>query len=135
MCRVGYTARIMLTQLHLIANAVLYFGLAAWCTIAPAKTSDAIGYRFQHASARSEYIVIYGGLELGLGIFYLLAALDDSLLRAGILFSVCLYGCLAVYRIGTIVTIRKLGSFPYAMLAIEAGMAIWAVAAWLSLRG
>lgn len=120
-----------MVSVHLFANAALYLVLAAWCTIAPDKTSTSIGYRFEHASARSEFLVVYGGLDLGLAIFYFVAGLDPSLHRAGILFSLCLYGCLAIYRLVTVLSIRGLGSFPLAMLAVEAGMVIWAVVLWL----
>lgn len=120
-----------MAAIHLFANALLYVVLAAWCTLAPDKTSGSIGYRFEHASARSEYLVVYGGLDLGLALFYFVAGLDPSLHRAGIIFSMCLYACLAVYRLVTVIAIRGVGTFPLAMLAVEAGMATWAVVVWL----
>lgn len=118
---------------HLFVNAALYVVLAGWCTLSPRGTSESIGFEFAKNSARSEYIVIYGGLELGLALFYLFTALDSSMWKAGILFSLCLYGCLAVYRIGTIVFMRDLGTFPYAMAVIEVSMAAWALFAWTRL--
>lgn len=119
-----------MAKIHLLLNAALYFFLAAWCTIAPNKTSASIGFGLLHNSARSEYLVVYGGLELGLALFYLFTGLDPGLVRAGILFSLCLYACLAVYRIGTILVIRDVGIFPWAMLTIEAVMAAWAAFLW-----
>jgi hypothetical protein len=115
---------------HLLVNALLYFVLAAWCTLAPQKTSAAIGFGLLRNSARSEYLVVYGGLELGLALFYLLAGLDASLWKAGILFSLCLYAGLALYRLGTILFLRDLGTFPYVMFGIEASMLLWAGVAW-----
>jgi len=120
---------------YLLANAALYFGLAAWCTIAPDRTSRAIGFRFDGGSARSEYIVIYGGLELALAIVYLAAGLSPEYRRAGVLFSLVLYACLALYRGVTLLVVRDLGTFPYAMFAVEAGMAVWGLLALRSLDG
>lgn len=110
-------------------NALMYVAFAAWCTLLPTKTSEAIGFAFTKASGKSEYITVYGGLEMGLALFFLFAALSPSLRTAGLLFALLLYGCLALWRIGTVLTLDGLGAFPYAMLSIEVSFA--GVAGWL----
>lgn len=121
-----------MTLAFLLINGVGYVGLAAWCTLLPDKTSAAIGFGLSNASAKSEYITVYGGLELGMGIFFLLTALRPDLRQAGVLFALCLYACLAVFRIGTLIGLDGVGTFPRAMLAIEVPMAL--IAAWLWFR-
>ena len=121
-----------MAQAYLYFNALLYLGLAAWCTIAPTTTSRAIGFEFTKNSARSEYITVYGGLELGLALFFAMAAWSPSLRSAGLLFALLTYGCLAVFRIGTLLTLDNLGRFPFLMVALEVPLAI--LAGWLYFR-
>ena len=123
---------VQVTALYLYVNAALYIGLAAWCTVLPTKTSEAIGFAFTKSAARSEYITIYGGLELGMGLFFLAAGFLPALRPAGIVFALAVYACLALFRIGTLIAIDDLGRFPYVMLTIELPMAL--LAAWLTFR-
>jgi TRAP-type uncharacterized transport system fused permease subunit len=59
-----------MTALYLWINAILYAALAAWCTLMPKQTSQAIGFIELSASGRSEYAVIYGGLQLGMAFLF-----------------------------------------------------------------
>ncbi len=121
-----------MATIYLAINALAYFGFAAWCTLLPEKTSAAIGFDFKTASAKSEYITVYGGLELGMAIFFLIAAISPDMRAAGVLFGFILYACLAVFRLGTLIGISGLGKFPYAMFAIEVPMAL--LGAWIWFR-
>jgi hypothetical protein len=90
-------------SLYLWINSVLYLLFALWCTASPWKTSANIGFTALSAGGRSEYLVIYGGLQLGLAaIFALLARGDISLQRFGITLSLCLYVPIVVYRLVTV---------------------------------
>ncbi|MDJ0975648.1 MAG: DUF4345 family protein [Planctomycetota bacterium] len=109
-------------------NAVMYLGFSVWCTVLPTKTAEAIGFAFSKASGKSEYVTIYGGLEMGLALFFLFTALSPSLRTAGLLFALVLYGCLALWRIGTVLSIDELGLFPYVMLSIEVTFTLIAAA-------
>lgn len=113
-----------MAKYFLLVNGVIYVGLALWCTILPIKTSSAIGFELPSDSAKSEYIVVYGGLELAMGAFFLLAALKPSMTEAGLWFSLLTYGCLMLFRIGTIVALKDLSSFIYTMVAVETTMAL-----------
>ena len=116
----------------LMFNGVLYVALALWCTILPTQTSSAIGFGLPNNSARSEYIVVYGGLELAMGAFFLLCALKPGMTEAGLWFALLTYGCLMVYRWSTIFTLSDLSSFIYTMVAVETTMT--ALSAWLVWR-
>ena len=61
-----------------------------------------MGYGTLGASGRSEYLVVYGGLQLGLAVFFALLAIDLQLHRLGLLFSVCLYVPIVLYRLITV---------------------------------
>lgn len=119
--------------IYLAFNAVVYLGLGAWCTLVPDGTSRAIGFEFTKAAARSEYITVYGGLEVGFGLFFALAAWHEPTRQAGLLFALLTYGCLALFRMGTLIALDDLGRFPWIMLSIELPMAL--LAGWLVARG
>ena len=111
----------------LLGNAALYLLLALWCTLRPHETSSGIGFEFTHPSALSEYLTVYGGLELGLGLYFLLGWFIPSWRRPALGFGLVLYASLALYRGGTLLAIDGLGTFPKAMFAVESSMTIFAV--------
>lgn len=121
-----------MAKVFLILNGVLYIGLALWCTLLPMRTSAAIGLGLPNDSAKSEYLVVYGGLELAMGVFFLLCAFKANMLEAGLWFALLAYGCLMVYRWSMVFTLKNLSGFIYAMVVIETVMA--AVSAWLLWR-
>ena len=121
-----------MAQAFLVLNGVLYIALAAWCTLAPMKTSAAIGFGLPSSSAKSEYLVAYGGLELAMGLFFLLCAFKASMLQAGLWFALLTYACLMAYRWSTVFTLKGLSTFIYSMAALETVMA--AAAGWLLWR-
>jgi len=60
-----------MTKIFLALVGVAYLGLAGWCSIQPAKTAKAVGFTLQPGSGQSEFITVYGGLELALGLVFL----------------------------------------------------------------
>ena len=121
-----------MAKTFLILNGVLYVGLGLWCTLLPMKTSSAIGFGLPNDSAKSEYLVVYGGLELAMGAFFLLCAFRANLTEAGLWFALLTYGCLMVYRWATIVALKDLSAFIYTIVVVETVMAL--AAAWLVWR-
>ncbi|MBX3442634.1 MAG: hypothetical protein KF774_09505 [Planctomyces sp.] len=85
-------------QIVLALIGAAYLGLAAWCTLAPATTSNSVGFEIIAGRGQSEYLVVYGGLQLGLGLFFLSPLLfrEDPLavLRASLL----IHGVLVAFR-------------------------------------
>jgi hypothetical protein len=88
---------------YLYLNAVLYLVFAIWCSVAPTSTAENLGYRSLSSGGHSEYLVIYGGLQLGLAIIFWLLARSPSTLRLGLLISVSLYAPIVLYRVITVV--------------------------------
>jgi hypothetical protein len=116
----------MLT-IYLWFNAVMYVVLGVWCTALPDATARAIGFAFEKPGARSEYITVYGGMEFGLGVFFLLCALVPTLRDAGLHLGLCMYGGLVAWRIGTFLTIPGVTGFPRIALALEAALFVAAL--------
>jgi hypothetical protein len=87
---------------YLYLNAALFVVFAIWMTLSPWRTATAMGFEQLAASGRSEYLVIYGGLQFGLAAFFGIAAASTSMHRTGVLFAVCLYAPIVLYRIVTV---------------------------------
>lgn len=91
-----------MAKFYLLFNAVLYAAFVAWCTLKWGQTSLASGYLSLSNGGRSEYLVIYGGLQLGLAAFYAYTALQPQYQYIGIVFSLFIYAAIVLYRITTI---------------------------------
>lgn len=85
-------------QIYLWTNAVLYAVFAVWCAIRLDDTARAIGYQALSAGGRSEYLTVYGGLQLGLAIFFAWTALRPEMHRVGLLFALALYVPIVLFR-------------------------------------
>lgn len=90
-----------MTRTYLYLNAALYLAFAAWCTLFPAQTAQGLGYAALSPSGFSEYLVVYGGMELGFALFFIYCA--RCALRVGLVFSLCLYAPIVAWRWPTVV--------------------------------
>jgi hypothetical protein len=112
-------------------NALMYLALGVWCTVLPRKTAESIGFAFAKPGAQSEYITVYGGMEFGLGVFFLLCALNPVWREAGLLLGLVLYGGLALWRVYTFLTIEGISGFPRIAFVLEAVLFVAAIVLWL----
>ena len=117
--------------IYLYINAALYLLFAVWCTVASDSTSTNLGYRVLSAGGRSEYLVIYGGLQVGLALMFWLLARDSQYQRLGILISAAIYVPIVLYRV---ITVAK--NWPVPALTLGTGIleATLMVAALVLLR-
>jgi hypothetical protein len=114
-------------RMYLLVNAVLYVLFAVWCTVMPGKTAEVLGLTFRSGSGKSEYITVYGGLEFGVAMFFLLAAMRPEMRQAGLLFALLFYGGLVAWRIPTLLLVPGVHRVTYGFAATEAvllGMAV-----------
>ena len=115
---------------YLLFNAALYVLFSAWCTLAPDKTAAGIGLGLRSGSGRSEYITVYGGLQLGLAIFFGIAGLRAEYRTAGLIFALCLYGALVAFRLVTIITVPGLERMTYITGGLEMVLGATAAVLW-----
>lgn len=80
-------------------NAVLYLLFALWCTFGKDQTAKASGYLSMNNSGWSEYLVIYGGLQLGLAGFFAYLAMHPEYFKVGVIFSLMLYIGIVIFRL------------------------------------
>jgi hypothetical protein len=84
------------------------------------------------AAGHSEYLVIYGGLQLGLAFIFAALARDESLHRVGLLFGVLLYAPIVVYRIITLAIYRPSNPVTLGTAGLELLLLVWGFFAWRS---
>ncbi len=121
-----------MTRVFLFINAALYIIFALWCTLAPTKTAQTVGLSFRSGSGKSEYITVYGGLEFGVAMFFLVAALRPELRTAGLLFGLLFYAGLILWRVPGLFMIPGIAKTTYFFAAAEFLFGVWALVLWLT---
>jgi hypothetical protein len=120
---------------YLLFNAAAYIGFALWCTFAPEKTASAIGLQFRSGSGKSEYITVYGGLEMGVAAFFLIAGLMPKYQEAGLLFGLLFYAGLVIFRAYSFATVPGIERMTYYFAASELVLGLIAAGLWFSRTG
>jgi hypothetical protein len=113
---------------YLYINAAMYLFFAIWQTFSPWSTATAIGYEALTNSARSEYLVVYGGFQLGLTAFFCWAATSEITRHAGLIFAVCLYVPIVPYRLITVASFWPVSAVPLIIGSFECALLITGVA-------
>jgi len=125
----------MIQRLFLGAVGLLYAGLAAWCAVAPASTSETVGFELKGGSGRSEFLTVYGGLELGLALVFLLPAIFDRHTREAVLACLIIHGCLVVTRSVSFGMFEGISPSTYKLAAGEWVIFLASLAVWWKSRG
>ena len=122
-------------KLFLAANAVIYFGLALWCSFSITKTAAAQGFMELTGAGRAEYLTVYGGLQFGLGLFFALCAYTPRWHEVGLVFALCVYVPLVLWRIAGLVAYWPVNTTTLAVAGLELFMLLAAGWLWFSQRG
>ncbi len=120
-----------MTSAFLIINALMYLGFGIWCALYPGWTSEGVGFTILGQKGMSEYTAVYGGLQFGVGLFYLLSYLDSRIQFAAIVFSICFYPSLAIFRTYSIVKHGADIQTAYYFFTAEVLFAVWAISLYL----
>ena len=86
------------SKIFLTLCGVLYAGLAIWCSVAPAVTSSKVGFEIKPGTGQSEFLAVYGGLEMGIALIFLLPLFRSEYLNSSLLACVLIHVCLVVFR-------------------------------------
>jgi hypothetical protein len=111
--------------LYLYVNAALYLLFAVWSTLTPLKVATNIGYEVLSASGRSEFLVVYGGLELGLAALFAYTAANPQLQRPGLLIALFFYAPIVAYRVITVVKFWPVRPMTLYVGSLEATLLLW----------
>ncbi|MGD9688315.1 MAG: DUF4345 family protein [Phycisphaerales bacterium] len=120
---------------YLLFNAVMYVVFAIVCAIWPEKTANFVGFAFKSGSGRSEYVAVYGGLEMAMGLFFLVAGVSEKWQHAGLLFAVLLYACLVLFRAPTLVLVSGIERQTFILAAAELVLGVIAAILWFRRGG
>ena len=102
---------------------------------APVDVATRIGFGLVGNSGRSEFMVVYGGLELAIGIFLSLCARRSDYIPAGVLFALVSSACLFFVRAYTVLVLPDLFGITYRLLIVELVIVTVAISAWYKVRG
>ena len=119
---------------YLYLNAFLYAFLAAWCTVFPAETAAAVGFQTLTRSGQSEYLVIYGGLQLGMAFLFAYFARSKQP-RNGLVLALAFYVPIVAYRAITVVAFWPVEPTTLLLALLEWIMLITAAVLWRRSRG
>jgi hypothetical protein len=119
---------------YLYLNAALYLVLSLWCAVRWRATSRALGYTTLSHSGQSEYLVVYGGLQLGLAIVFFLLARDAALHRFGLQASLALYAAIVAFRVPSAIAFAPVSPTTWFVAALEIGLFAAAAALLLAAR-
>lgn len=107
-------------QGYLYLNSILYLLLAFWSTVASQSMSTRLGYITMSNRGHSEYLVIYGGLQVGLAILFFLLAQNRDFHRLGLLISIGFYAPIVIYRLVIILVKWPDSGFTTSTIVLEA---------------
>lgn len=115
---------------YLVLVGLLYLGLGLYCAFAPGAASKKVGFGLQGANGTSEFITVYGGLEVALAVLFFLALLSDEATRASLLACLIIHACLVLFRTASILLLDGVGGSIYRLAIGEwvillAGLTVW----------
>ncbi|WP_417385855.1 DUF4345 family protein [Gimesia sp.] len=108
-----------MTRIFLSMTGVIYLLLALWCSLDPVSTSRSVGFSLQAGSGQSEFLVVYGGLELALGLIFLWPLWQQEVTRFALVVCVVVHGCLVLFRCISFFVFSGIGSTTYSLAAGE----------------
>ena len=119
-----------MAKIYLTLVGVLYAGLAIWCVAMPAATSAKVGFTLNGDSGRSEFMTVYGGLEFGLSLVFLLPLIRSGSVTTVLLSCILIHASLVGFRVLSLVLYRDVGSMTYKLaggelLILLAGICVW----------
>ena len=112
----------MIAKSYLIATALIYTALAIWCSLQPAITSEKVGFTLQGDSGKSEFMTVYGGLELGLALVLFACVFRPEFTSPGVLACVLIHGSLVVFRTISLVLYPAVEPLTWRLAAGEWGI-------------
>ncbi len=98
---------------------IAYLGLAIWCSIRPGQTSQSVGFTLTPGSGQSEFLVVYGGLELGLGIVFLIPLFRSETTWHALAACAIIHGCLVLFRSIGFILFSGIHATTYVLAIVE----------------
>jgi hypothetical protein len=87
-----------------------------------------------NAGGRTEYLAVYGGLQLGIGLLFAWTALARERGRFGLMLALALYAPIVAFRLLGLLRYGPVPTLTQVTAAGEALMLLFALALWFSRR-
>ena len=113
------TNEVHMARIFLAIVGGAYILLAGWCAIMPDKTSKTVGFTLQPGAGQSEFLTVYVGLELALGIAFLWPLLRRSEVVYPLFLCLLIHGCLVTFRTAGFVFYSEIPTTTYFLAATE----------------
>jgi hypothetical protein len=123
-----------MTVPYLWFNAIAFVAFAAWCGLSAEPTAQALGFTAMNAGGRTEYLAVYGGLQLGIGLLFAWTALARERGRFGLMLALALYAPIVAFRLLGLLRYGPVPTLTQVTAAGEALMLLLALALWFSRR-
>lgn len=100
-------------KIYLGIVGALYVYLGGLCSIKMEETAEKVGFILISGKGQSEFMTVYGGLEIAMGIFFLLPLFFKEHTKSALLFAVILHLGLVVFRSIAFMKFSDIAPFTY----------------------
>lgn len=107
-----------------------YAVLALWCAVQPERTAKSIGFTLTPGSGQSEYLTVYGGLELGLAVVFLWPLFRSTDPKEALFACLVIHGCLVAFRTLGFLRYSGIGSTTFVLAGVEWAIFLAALGLW-----
>ncbi len=97
----------------------LYVFLGIWCSLLPERASKTVGFELRPGSGESEFVTVYGGLEVAMGLIFLWPWIRPAETEFSLRACLIIHACLVLFRSVGFVTFRSIEPATYKLAAGE----------------
>ena len=112
---------------------VLYMVSGIWCSLQIDNASSFLGFDLVLPNGFSEFLSVYGGLQVGLGLAMLVTSFQGRYVEGSLYFSAIFSSCLALFRLISFCLYSVVSDF-LIMLIIETIIAVGLWFAWYKIK-
>jgi len=110
----------MLGKIVLWVSTITFISYGLMCLVSPSVPADYAGLEMISGDGYAEIGAMYGGLQIGFGVFCLLGALRSDLHKAALTSLVVVVGGLAIGRLySTLTGTEQIGTYTYGAMVFE----------------
>lgn len=120
-----------MAKIFLAIVGIAYLLLAGWCMAQPSKTANSVGFELRPGSGQSEYFTVYGGLQLGLGLVFLLPLLRPEMLDFSLTACLLVHASLIMVRAISLFLYSGISSLTWGFAGLELVLCLVALVLWI----
>ena len=108
----------------MLKGLIIFYGLllslyGLYCFFEPIRVTELIGYVSTTGDARAEFLAMYAGVQIAVGLFAIYSLFDTTMLRATILLLGVVFFFLALFRMLGFLEEDSTGIYTHAALIFE----------------